>query len=207
LKPLVDFVMSINDKLILSIELSETERTRHYWLAKFHQKSVVAAADDEASILLAPWEQFRDGKDLFPQGTSDFFKFIQAKRPDVPVAIAVSEDEYREITLHGNEFRLPTALIKETLVAVFVGLCAEYLMHNQAHPTKDIVQLEVIVEGPSRKCISVKYKGPPGKLADRILEEIDRCLPGAAKDGKQTKHSKEVVPVTKPSKKKPSIHD
>jgi hypothetical protein len=199
--------MSISEKLILSIELSETERTRHYWLAKFHQKSVVAAADNEASILLAPWEQFLDGKDLFPQGTSDFFRFIQAKRPDVSVAIAVSQAEYREITLHGNEFRLPTALIKEALVPVFVGLCAEYLMHHQAHPTNDIAQLEIIVEGPSRKCISVKYKGPPGKLADRILEEIDRCLPGAAKDGKQAKHPSEAAPITKPSNKNHSIHD
>lgn len=167
--------MTINEKLILSIEVAETQRSRHYWLSKQKQSGTSSTDGAQADILLAPWEKFRDDKDLFPQGTGEFYKFIQNARPNTSIALATSPEDYREVTLHGHEFRLPTALLKETLVAVFVGLCAEYLLHQKADPTKDIAQLEVIVERPSGKCLSVKYKGPVGTLPQRILDEVERC--------------------------------
>jgi hypothetical protein len=196
--------MTISEKLILSIEVAETERTRHYWLSREAQlDSEMPIAGREADILIAPWEKFREDKDLFPQGTSEFFKFIKKERPDILVAIAMSPSNYREVTLHGNEFRLPTALIKETLVAVFVGLCGEYLMHHQAQP-KDVVQMELIVENASHKCISVKYKGPADTLAERIVEEVDRCLePTAAK----TTTKKKATATTPPKSDKRTLHD
>lgn len=168
--------MTISEKLIVSIEVAETERSRHYWLTKQANNGTGKSVEGtEAAILFAPWEKFRDGNDLFPQGTGEFYKFIKRTSPNLSVAIAAAQENYQEVTLHGHEFRFPTVLLKEALVAVFVGLCADYLLHEKADPTKDTAQLEVIVEGTAGRCVSVKYKGPAGTLPQRVLEEVERC--------------------------------
>lgn len=169
--------MAIGEKLLISIEVAQTEHDRQYWVSRPYItdqdiRGIVHAAD----VLLFPWEKFRDQHDLFPQGAGDFFKYLEQKLPGKVVAIAIDRDKYKEITLHAHEFRLPSVLVKETFVAIVVSLAVHFLTQQLADPGNDIVQFEILVESPSRPCIAVKYKGPVDQLSERILTEVDKCL-------------------------------
>jgi hypothetical protein len=169
--------MAIGEKLLISIEVMQTEHDRQYWLSRpYITGQETRGAAHAADVLLFPWEKFRDQHDLFPQGTGDFFKYLERKLPESTVAIAIDRNKYKEITLHAHEFRLPSLLVKETLVAIVVSLAVDFLMHQRADPIKDIAQFEILVESPAQPCISVKYKGPVNQLSERILTEVEKCL-------------------------------
>jgi len=170
--------MTIGEKLRISIEVVETEHDRQYWVSRpYISGQETRDTAHAADVLLFPWETFRDQRDLFPQGTGDFFKYLEQKLPGKAVAIAIDGDKYKEITLHAHEFRLPSVLVKEALVAIVVSLAVDFLMHqHHVDQNKDIAQFEILVESPARPCIAVKYKGPVNQLSERILTEVDKCL-------------------------------
>lgn len=193
--------MASGEKLILEFKVTETSHDRQYWVSRpYDSDPNTRAQTQSADVLLYPWEQFREQNDLFPAGTTEFFKYLGRELPHQAIAVAMDEDKYQEISLHAHEFRLPSLFIKEALVAIVVSTCTEYLLHRHAHPINDIAQLEIIIEAPSRPCIKVSYKGPVGQLTDRILDEVKSYISNSTKVS--SKQSKRKANAKKGSAKK-----
>ncbi len=206
-----EFLSGLNRKLF-QLEVSETDKNREYWVSRPWVGGNSQELRD-ADILLLPWENFREGHAaLFPQGTPEFFRSLQASA-DLRIAIAIDREKYEEIALHGRASRWPTILVSTVLVPVVVGIITNRLDAivsseigiSAGASTDDTIEMELVIEGDSGKCISIKYNGPPGRLIETLVAESLRCLPSSEKDKpKRVDRKKKMAPakVNKYLKKK-----
>lgn len=59
----------------------------------------------------------------------------------------------------------------------------------------DTVEMKVIVEGEHGKCISIEYKGEPGRALDTLTKEAERCLPKIGQSH-EASHPRHELPVS-----------
>lgn len=167
--------MSDFGRTIFSINVQETDRNRAYWASR-PWISVDNHDVRVADILIVPWERFRDMEALFPQGTTDFFRFVK-QFGQVSVAVAASPENYREVALHADEFRLPTLVVSALLLPMVANIISARIDHWITPPTPDdTLEVELIVERETGPCISLKYKGPPGKAIETLVEHANQCI-------------------------------
>ena len=114
----------------------------------------------------------------FPSGTRELFRFMQqAAEPTLRIEANVSDDDYRELTLHSEEWRLPLMLLAEPGVSeTVIKLIANYLSQRlrQLLPGRTVnVSSELVID---REGILLKYEGPPEtfeKVALAALRKLD----------------------------------
>jgi hypothetical protein len=189
----------------LEVVSKEDPRNRAYWtggrsLSLSAQKGLVAA-----EILIVPWEKFREERDLFPEYTTEFFKFIQHGQFASKFAIACDEEAYFEIHLHGNSWRLPTLFLAYIALPLAVNIAAAFLYEKMTSPAgQDHVEVTFIIEPPAstHPCISLSYKGPVSEFPQKVLAEAERCFSAAPPQPKSDKRvnvldQKKVRPMAK----------
>lgn len=168
--------MSDLSRTLFQVEVRESDKNRNYW-ANRPWASASSGIIREADIVVVPWEDFRNGYPaLFPHDTLSLFEEIQAGSK-LSVAIAVPEEDYKELSLHGRELRWPTLLVSGLIlpiIATVLGNRIDSFLTDGFDP--DTVEIEIIVEGDFGKCISIKYKGPPNRLKETILFEHQNCF-------------------------------
>lgn len=171
--------MSLN-RTFFRVEVTETDRDRNFWAAREGVSAETIAAIRDADIVVVPWDD-RGKKGLsFPVGTSGFYRTLVDRFKEGTVALAVDRIEYAELSLHANETRWPTVIVSTVLLGAMANILSdevEKAMSSAAPPTS--IEMRVIVENERGRCISVDYKGPPGRLADTLVAETERCLPSA----------------------------
>lgn len=162
------------EKTYLEISVAETERDRNYWA----EKPWISEVIKEADILLLPWENFREGHEIvFPSGSSDFFKSFEGQN-SIQIAIASDPDTYCELALHSKKWRWPIILVSCLALPTLSNVLSDQINQRmQAAPAEDLVELDVIVERPTGKCIEVKYTGPRDGAVERIMSEAAKCIP------------------------------
>ena len=101
----------------------------------------------------------------FPSGTRELFRFMQqAAEPTLRIEANVSDDDYRELTLHSEEWRLPLMLLADPVVSeLAIKLIANYLSQRLRQllpgrrPAK--VSSELVIERKGES-IRFQYEGP-----------------------------------------------
>lgn len=166
------------EKTLLQVTVTETGENRDYWATRPYvgdQAAAVRAAD----LIVAPWEDFREGQPvLFPESSSDLIAQLREAFGD-RMAVAVDAEGYAEIALYGKASRLPTLIVTTLLLPALAGALGDTIHDRFAGaPPAATVEMRVVVEGDHGRCISVEYKGPPDRALETVMSEVDRCLPG-----------------------------
>jgi hypothetical protein len=183
------------DRTLFHVEVKESSQGRSYWLDRPWMQTQRLAARD-ADILVVPWENFREGfPAVFPQGTSQFVVQLREATGST-VAIAIDKDQYVEITLHSNVKRYATLLVTLVALPTVASTIGNLLSHAiEGAKPDDTVELKLLVEDHGDKCISIEYKGPPGRAVETVVKEAERCLPPAKEEPLDKKYSTE-APMT-----------
>ena len=168
------------DRTLLQVTVLETGHDRDYWATRPYvgdQSAAVRAAD----VIVAPWEDFREGQPvLFPESSTDLITQLREVFGD-QLAVAVDANGYAEIALYGKASRLPTLFVTALLLPALAGALGDVIHDRFAgEPPTATVEMRVVVEGDHGPCISVEYKGPPSRALDTVMSEVERCLPAAA---------------------------
>jgi hypothetical protein len=166
------------------VEVAQTSRNRQYWATRSWVAPVRQDEIRAADILVVPWEDFReDHKALFPQGTTSYLQKLKESFPNSRIAIAIERDQYQEIAVHAREWRLPALMVSIVLLPALADVLATQANRWISSPQDDDrVRMEVIVEGDKGRCISIKYEGPPDRLAQTLIEQAQRCFPDASSE-------------------------
>ena len=98
--------MAIEDDVFLELVVAKTRRNRAYWIERANLADQPEALAHSADVLILPWEKYREDRDLFPEETTRFTHFLREQLAGKILALAITEDEYHEIHLHGDEHRL-----------------------------------------------------------------------------------------------------
>jgi hypothetical protein len=179
--------MSLN-RTLFQVEVTESDKGRDYWATR----SWVASGEEirSADVVVVPWENFREGKGaLFPQGTTSYYRELTEALKSSRVTMGVDQTAYEEIALHADANRLATILVSLVVLPFVVNLLSSKVdrwISDSNPPTA--IEMEMIIEGDHGKCVSIKYKGPPGVLIENITKQAEACLPRIAKPkGKNAK--------------------
>lgn len=114
-------------KTLLSLNVSESEKDRGYWASRPWVSAMTAEKIRSADVLVVPWEDFRpESPALFPQGTTDFVGALKAGDLGA-VEVAVDQENYAEIALHADEWRLPTLVCSTVLLPILLNLLSNHL--------------------------------------------------------------------------------
>lgn len=167
-------------KKLFSVSTSETDKVRAYWRGKRWLDEGAASGIAAAKIFILPWEDFREGVSAtYPQGTADFLHELREALPaDMPVAFYEPESGYSEVALHSKVWRFPVIFLSAVAVPVLVNVLSEQI--NNFLPDKkpdDTIELTIIAEGETGRCIQIDYSGPSEDIPESILGQVEKCLP------------------------------
>lgn len=182
----------------MAVEVTEIEFDRGYWLARpwISPATVTVAGLQDADVLVVPWESFRPNRDaLFPEGTGDF---VRQLRRSLAIEVAIDRDKYEEIALYADAWRIPTLFCKYAAIPLLISLLSaevdrRFISDQEATP----VSVEVIVEGPAGRCVSIKYEGPANELPDELLKQAGSCFPTVDRPSQLTPAKSNVSPTAK----------
>lgn len=165
------------DRTLFEISLKESDQNREYWLNRpwlAARRSDVQSAD----ILVVPWEDFREGAPaLFPQGSADLVREL-SQLGSLTFELAIDEDQYQEILLHSKQFRIPMMVVTMLAVPALAGMLGNLMSDAvKGNDTTDQVEMSLIIQGDHGRSVSLRYKGPPGRLAETLVAEAMRCFP------------------------------
>ena len=112
----------------------------------------------------------------FPSGTRELFRFIQqAAEPTLRIEANISDDDYRELTLHSEEWRLPLILLADPAVSeVVIKLISNYLsqqLRKLLPGRTGKVSSEIVIE---KKSIRIQYEGPAETYKEIVLDAVQK---------------------------------
>lgn len=164
------------NRTLLKVTVSETDEDRDFWATRPWARDN-AEGIRKAEIIVVPWINFRkDAEVLFPQGTTDI---VLSLREALPIVVGVDRSAYAEVALYANIKRLPVIFVTSLMVPALAGALGNILSDQvtRSQPT-EFIEMRLIVESQGSPCISIEYKGPPGRAVDTLLDYIERCVPG-----------------------------
>jgi len=166
------------NRTLLSLVVSESDKGKEYWASRPWSDSDTATKIRSANVLVVPWENFRkESAALFPNGTTDFIAALKASDLEL-VEVAIDKANYLEISLHSDEWRLPTLFCKTIVLPLLLNMLANHIDEWLfSRPGTSIVEQELIVDGGDQKCISIHYKGPPTDLVSTFRNQVAACFP------------------------------
>lgn len=167
------------------ITIVETSESKEFWLAQglgAGHEADLAAAD----VLIVPQKDFREGVPFaFHQDTPALYRFLVAELGDLKIEICSSDEEYVEISLHSQSFRLSTILVTYAVAPLLINLLSSYVYDTlKAKPT-DSVELSLVVEDHECKSFKFAFKGEAKDLhliADQVGQMARDC---EARSGKK----------------------
>lgn len=160
------------DKTLFQVSVKETTKNFDYWASRPWLSAATSASVRSSQLVIVPWEDFRqDNPILFPNGTTDWFELLREK---LVIQIAAEEENYKEIALHANIWRIPTILLTAVALPVFTQILADQIQQKYFQHSDDQLEMRVIVNGENGACIEIDYKGPPEKAVDSVLSNATK---------------------------------
>lgn len=168
------------ERTLFEIRVKECKENREYWLSRpwlSTRRDSVLGAD----VLVVPWENFRENQAaLYPKGSTEVISELARQGP-LSIALAVDDEQYVEILLHSKMQRLPALLVTHVALPALAGMLGNLMYDSIAEDDEvEQVQIKLIVQGENGQCVSLDYSGPPGRLAETLIEEASRCFPNQA---------------------------
>ena len=129
-----------------------------------------------ANVVLVSTAGHETQTTYFPSGTRELFRFMQqAAEPTLRIEANVSDDDYRELTLHSEEWLLPLILLADPAVSeVAIKLIYNYLSQRrrQLLPGRNVkVSSELVIERRDES-ILLQYEGPAETYEEIVLAAL-----------------------------------
>ena len=137
----------------------------------------------KANLLLLPSENIRENLGpVFPEFTSDFFRYLQNHAsPNVIVDIASDEEHYHQLLLHSSFTALPTLMIRDEILEETAGLVVGFLEelaeknHRNTEEMDTFVNIFVDGQPVSKK---IMFSGRVSELKDALNTTITKVFRG-----------------------------
>ncbi len=143
----------------------------------------------KANLLILPSEQIREGLEpVFPEITSDFFRYLKASAPEgVIVDIAVDDENFRKLAMHSSPVALATLLIREEILEETVLLVTGFLSFiaekNLRYEDEMDTFVNIIVESDTR-CRKIMFSGRVSECKDALNNAVKKVFKGGSHDKK-----------------------
>lgn len=126
----------------------------------------IASTLKDKSVVILP---SHGHDDAYYAGTLDTLDFLNEN--GIKTDIYASDDEYKELGLHGAEIWLGTFIIKSIVVPIFCGVVSAYIYDKLKAKDDDNIALRFIVENKKGKTAAVEFKGKVENF-DKALDAI-----------------------------------
>lgn len=104
--------------------------------------------------------------DAYYAGTLDTLDYL--KENGVSTDIYATDDEYKELGLHGADIWLGTFFIKNVVIPIFCSVISAYIYDKIKAKTGDKISLKFMVEKKDGKAVTVQFDGK--------IEELDKAM-------------------------------
>lgn len=123
----------------------------------------VASTLNEISVVILPSHGYDD---LFYSGTLDTLDFLNEK--GIKTDVYASDDEYKELSLHGADIWLGSFLISSVVVPIFCNVISSYIYDKLKAKKDDNIALKFMVENKEGKTTAVEFNGKVEHLSKAI---------------------------------------
>ena len=106
------------------------------------------------NVLILPSHQTQDA---FYAGSLDIVDYLNEGKLNAD--LYSTDEEYKELSLHGAEIWLGTFLIKDIVIPVFCGLISSYIYDKLKAKPDDKISLKFIVENKDKSSATISYDG------------------------------------------------
>jgi len=155
--------MSIMDvKEIFSIEESDLSFKK---LVDEAPLEIASTLKDKSVVILPS----HGHDDAYYAGTLDTLDFLNENGIDTDVY--ASDEEYKELGLHGAEIWLGTFIIQSIVVPIFCSVVSAYIYDKLKAKDDDDIALRFMVENKKGKTTAVEFRGKVENL-DKALDAI-----------------------------------
>ena len=167
-----------------NIKAEVTDQGLDYWASRPYLKEATRERLRQAEVILLPREGFQ-GKDLltFPVRTEEFYGFLKRELgEDHPVDLAIEEEDYQELALHGALYDLGLLFVGGAFAGL-VSIITDYI-NRRAEGKKEeaTVRVQLIVqeeiEGVTRS-VKLSYDGSADEFQSSMQAAIQNT-PGVA---------------------------
>lgn len=108
-------------------------------------------------------------KDAFYAGSLDTLDYFNTHNLDAE--IYSTDDDYKELSLHGAEFWLGTFFASSIILPLLTNIMSSYIYDKLKAKKDDGISLKVIIERKNGSTVSVAYDGKVEKL-DKVFSAI-----------------------------------
>ncbi|HAS6550790.1 TPA: hypothetical protein GRI54_24235 [Vibrio parahaemolyticus] len=125
---------------------------------------------DGKSVIILP---SHGSDDSFYAGSLDTLDYLNDN--GVVTDIYATDEDYKELGLHGADIWLGTFFIKNFVIPIFCSVVAAYVYDKLKAKKDDKISLQFIVENKDGKSTSVSYEGKVENLEQAInaVKEVD----------------------------------
>lgn len=126
----------------------------------------IASTLKDKSVVILP---SHGHDDAYYAGTLDTLDFLNENGIDTDVY--ASDEEYKELGLHGAEIWLGTFIIQSIVVPIFCSVVSAYIYDKLKAKDDDDIALRFMVENKKGKTTAVEFRGKVENL-DKALDAI-----------------------------------
>jgi len=145
-----------------------------YWLTRSFVKEDLRNCLGASNFLLVPAEGFREEHvPVFPLGTEEFLQHLkELAPPDVVVDICITDEEYRELALHGLKKILATVVVQQAMLPFAIGLLANYVS-SKTFGSDHTVKVEIVAVGGAKDSLRITYEGSAVDFQSTVLKAVE----------------------------------
>lgn len=126
----------------------------------------IASSLKDKSVVILP---SHGHDDAYYAGTLDTLDFLNEN--GISTDVYATDDEYKELSLHGADIWLGTFIIQSFVIPVFCGVVSSYIYDRIKAKKDDNIALTVMVENKDGKTTAVEFKGKVENL-DKVLNAV-----------------------------------
>lgn len=105
--------------------------------------------------------------DVFYAGTLDTLDYLNENKLNTD--IYASDEQYKELGLHGAEIWLGTFIIQNIVIPVFCSVISSYIYDKLKAKNDDSIALKFIVQNKDGKSTAIEFNGKVKNL-DKVIE-------------------------------------
>jgi hypothetical protein len=123
-----------------------------------------------SNALIIPSSKFNNQDTCFPQGTIDFYQYLQHNSPaELKVGIAVIDDEYLEHADYSETIVLATIIVQSIYLPVIINLISNYIYDKYLSKKNEVVS-EILI---TKKDYTIDYKySGPAETYEKVMLNI-----------------------------------
>jgi hypothetical protein len=105
--------------------------------------------------------------DVFYAGTLDTLDYLNENKLNTD--IYASDEQYKELSLHGAEIWLGTFIIQNIVIPIFCSVISSYIYDKLKAKNDDSIALKFIVQNKEGKSTAIEFNGKVENL-DKVIE-------------------------------------